>query len=284
MIKVSQLNYSYNRQKELVLKGLDFEVKPGEIFGFLGPSGAGKSTTQKVLIGLLKGYQGQVSLMGKDLSAWGSDLYENIGVSFEFPNHFLKLTAYENLLYFSRLYKTRTLTPIEVLEQVGLAEDARQPVETFSKGMRNRLTVARALLHNPQLLFLDEPTSGLDPLNARMIKDVIRCQKEQGRTVFLTTHNMTVAEELCDRIALIVDGEISVIDSPQSLKLQYGQPNVCVEAGQNGNFIKQEFPVAGLGRNEVFLELIRSRDVRTIHSLEATLEDVFIQVTGRSLL
>ena len=284
MIKVSQLDYSYAKNNELVLKGLNFEVHPREIFGFLGPSGAGKSTTQKVLIGLLKGYQGQVSIMGQDLKAWKSGFYENIGVSFEFPNHFLKLTAYENLVYFSRLYKTRTLDPLAVLEQVGLAGDARQPVETYSKGMRNRLTVARALLHNPQLLFLDEPTSGLDPLNARMIKDVIRSQKEQGRTIFLTTHNMSVAEELCDRVALIVDGQISLIDSPQALKLQYGKPNVRVEAGQNGNFVKREFPVVGLGENRDFLELIRSTEVRTIHSLEATLEDVFIQVTGRSLL
>ncbi|PKO14750.1 MAG: ATP-binding protein [Chloroflexi bacterium HGW-Chloroflexi-10] len=284
MIEVSQLHYRYPQAKADAVRGLNFSVHSGEIFGFLGPSGAGKSTTQKVLIGLLKGYQGNVTLLGKDLSVWDASLYEHIGVSFEFPNHFLKLTALENLVYFSRLYSRGTQNPMHILEQVGLAADARQPVETFSKGMRNRLTVARALLHDPQVLFLDEPTSGLDPVNARMIKDMIREQQNLGKTIFLTTHNMNVAEELCDHVGLIVDGKIAMIDTPRQLKLQYGQPIVQVEVRSNGKLLKEEFALEGLGGNSQFLNLIRTQPVQTIHTQEATLEDVFIQVTGRRLL
>ncbi len=219
MIKVNSLKYRYPNTTENAVKGLDFVVEQGEIFGFLGPSGAGKSTTQKILTGLLKKYQGEVNILGKDLKSWNADLYEEIGISFEFPNHFQKLTAFENLLYFSRLYQRKTTDPMVLLEQVGLFDDARQPVEQYSKGMKNRLTFARALIHDPRILFLDEPTSGLDPLNAHMIKEMIRAQQQAGKTIFLTTHNMNVAEELCDRVALIVEGEIIVMDTPRQLKI-----------------------------------------------------------------
>ncbi len=160
-----------------------------------------------------------MNILGKDLKSWNADLYEEIGISFEFPNHFQKLTAFENLLYFSRLYQRKTIDPMFLLQQVGLLDDARQPVEQYSKGMKNRLTFARALIHDPRILFLDEPTSGLDPLNAHMIKEMIRAQQQAGKTISLTTHNMNVAEELCDRVALIVEGEIIVIDTPRQLKI-----------------------------------------------------------------
>ncbi len=283
MINVKDLNFSYNKSKASVLKGLDFNINDGEIFGFLGPSGAGKSTTQKILIGLLHDYAGTITILGKHLNTWKSDYYERIGVSFEVPNLYLKLTASENLTYFSSLYNGKKQKPQDLLDMVGLSDDGNMLVSHYSKGMKNRLNVARALLHNPELLFMDEPTAGLDPVNARRIKDIIKAQKEAGRTIFLTTHNMMVADELCDRIAFIVDGEIKLIDKPRELKLQYGEANVRIEYKASDNTMSSEFPLAGLGDNGKFLDLLRNKDVQTIHTEEATLDDIFIKVTGRSL-
>ena len=284
MIEVNNLTFVYSKATRPALKELRFNIERGEIFGFLGPSGAGKSTTQKILIGLLRNYEGIVSVFGKDLAGWKSDYYERIGVSFEFPNHFLKLTALENLTYFSRLYTGPTQSPQALLDLVGLANDGARPVAHYSKGMKNRLSVARALLHNPELLFLDEPTAGLDPVNARRVKELIKTQKQAGKTVFLTTHDMTVADELCDRVAFIVDGQINLIDHPRELKLRYGQARVRVEYQSVNSTERREFPLAGLGDNAEFLHLLRGRQVQTLHTLEATLEEVFIQATGRELL
>ncbi len=283
MIEVTGLSFAYPRASRPAVNGLNFAIQPGEIFGFLGPSGAGKSTTQKILIGLLRGYVGQVVVHGRRLEEWGSNYYERVGVAFEVPNLFSKLTALENLRYFAALYSGKTKDPMDLLKRVALEEDAATPVGQFSKGMKNRLNVARCLLHNPQILFMDEPTSGLDPVNARRIKDLIQEQREAGRTVFLTTHNMNVAEELCDRVAFIVDGQINLIDAPRELKLRFGKSRVRVEYFTDGRLGVQDFPMEGLAGQEGFLSLLKSGSVQTIHTQEASLEDIFIQVTGRSL-
>lgn len=283
MIEVRNLTFTYIGTTKRAVENLNFDVENGEIFGFLGPSGAGKSTTQKILNGLLKGYEGHILVMGKALKEWKSDYYERIGVSFEVPNHYLKLTAIENLTYFSSLYSGETQKPQALLELVGLETDGDLLVSQFSKGMKNRLSVARAILHNPELLFMDEPTAGLDPLNARRIKNLIRDQKEAGKTIFLTTHDMNVANELCDRVAFIIEGEIKLIDSPRELRLKHGQDRVQVEYQSNGQTQRQDFPLAGLGNNGEFLSLLRNNSIQTIHSQEATLEDIFIEVTGRNL-
>lgn len=284
MIHVENLRFTYPGGRHEAVKGLTFEVQSGEIFGFLGPSGAGKSTTQKILIGLLKGYHGNIRVMDKELSTWGADYYERIGVGFELPNHYLKLTALENLKYFGSLYSTKTQDPKTLLTQVGLGDDLNTPVSQFSKGMKMRLNFARALMHNPRLLFLDEPTSGLDPVNSRIVKDLIRAQQQAGTTVFLTTHDMMVADELSDRVAFITDGEIKMLDTPKSLKLKYGRRSVRIEyANGSPNLSSREFDLDNLGENNEFLGLIRQNRVETIHTQETTLENIFIQVTGREL-
>jgi fluoroquinolone transport system ATP-binding protein len=283
MITVENLSFTYPKAAEPSLRGLHFGIARGEIFGFLGPSGAGKSTTQKILIGLLKDYRGQVSVFGKDLKAWQAAYYERVGVSFELPNHYLKLTARENLSYFAALYDNRTQEPRSLLERVGLGEDGDKPVAQFSKGMKNRLNVARALLHDPELLFLDEPTTGLDPVNARLIKELIEEQRRAGKTIFLTTHNMTVADELCDRVGFIVDGELQLVDAPRELKLRYGRRVVRVEYRSDGQTVTRDFSLETLGDEPDFIELLRGGQVQTIHTLEATLEDIFIEITGRRL-
>ncbi|MDX1414923.1 MAG: ABC transporter ATP-binding protein [Candidatus Promineifilaceae bacterium] len=285
MIHVENLTYTYHGTLEPAVKHLTFHIEQGEIFGLLGPSGAGKSTTQKILTGLLREYQGRVAVLGQDLGHWGSNYYEEIGVSFELPNHYLKLTAVENLAYFASLYAAPSHSPQAVLDMVGLENDGELLVSQYSKGMKNRLTLARSLIHDPQLLFLDEPTAGLDPVNGRRIKELIKVQRQAGKTIFLTTHDMTVADELCDRVAFIIDGEIHLVDAPRTLKLQHGQPRVLIEYLANGHqtLARQEFMLDGLGYNNEFLRLLREQPLQTIHSQEATLEDIFIQVTGRSL-
>ncbi|MCB0029658.1 MAG: ABC transporter ATP-binding protein, partial [Anaerolineales bacterium] len=166
MITVRDLTFTYPGATQETLHGLNFKIAEQEIFGFLGPSGAGKSTTQNILIGLLPDYGGSLQVLGKEVSAWGQDYYEQLGVSFELPNHYLKLSARENLEHFRSLYGGQPHAVDEVLAWVDLADDADKKVEEFSKGMKIRLNVARSLIHKPRLLFLDEPTSGLDPVNA----------------------------------------------------------------------------------------------------------------------
>jgi fluoroquinolone transport system ATP-binding protein len=284
MIQVENLTFTYTSGDSPAVRHLDFEIQQGEIFGFLGPSGAGKSTTQKILIRLLRAFDGSVIALGRDLRSWGYDLYERIGVSFELPNHYSKLTGVENLKYFGSLYRGDVADALSLLEMVGLEEDGEMLVSQYSKGMKNRLNVARSLIHNPELLFLDEPTAGLDPVNSRRIKELIKAQRDAGKTIFLTTHDMTVADELCDRIAFIVDGKISLVDSPSELKLRYGKPEVRVEFQANDQSEFMDFPLQDLADNSDFYALLREKRIRTIHTLEATLETIFIEVTGRSLL
>jgi fluoroquinolone transport system ATP-binding protein len=283
VIRTERFAFSYPGASLPAVSDLSFTVRRHEIFGFLGPSGAGKSTTQNVLIGLLSSYQGSVSVFGRDLRAWDRSYYRRIGVAFEAPNHYLKLTARENLRLFSGLYSGQTEDPDVILERVGLGEDADKLVGEFSKGMRGRLTLARALLHRPELLFLDEPTAGLDPVTARRIRHVIREARNAGATVFLTTHDMVTADELCDRVAFLVGGQIAALDSPRSLRLAYGRRVVRVEAASDGRRTEREFLLGGLADSRDFLDLLRSGTVETIHTLETTLEDVFVQVTGRTL-
>lgn len=283
MIEIKQLTYTYPKQAKTALKGFNFEVKEGEIFGLLGPSGAGKSTTQKILIGLLKGYRGSVKVNGKELSSYGREYAEMIGVAFEMPNFYIKMTAYENLTFFRSLYRSEGEDIEKLLERVGLKEAMHQRVGDFSKGMKMRLNFCRAFLHRPFIVFLDEPTSGLDPVNVTKIKTFLREQKEQGKTIIITTHDMAFAENLCDRVAFMVDGDIALIDSPQALKVKMGEPVLQVTYSDNGEMKTTEFVQEGLGKNKAFLRLLQEKEIVTMHTKEATLEDIFVRVTGREI-
>ncbi len=283
MITVQNLSYTYPKATKPAVIDANFQIAEGEIFGFLGPSGAGKSTMQKILIKLLRNYTGHIHIMGRELKDWGQDYYENVGVSFELPNHYLKLTALENLNYYASLYAAETANPADLLAQVGLSDAADTPVAQFSKGMKGRLNFARSLLNNPRVLFLDEPTAGLDPVNARTVKDIVLDRRQQGTTIFVTTHNMTIADELCDRVGFIVDGHIELIDAPASLKVQHGERKVQVQYHHNDTIAASEFPLDGLGDDDAFINLLRQHPIHTIHTQETTLENIFIQVTGRQL-
>lgn len=281
MIEVKQLSYRYPGAAGKAIKKISFSIREGEIFGFLGPSGSGKTTTQKILCNMLTDYEGSARIAGQELKDYGKELYQKIGVGFELPNHYLKLTALENLQFFGGFY-VQTRDPRELLELVGLQKDARKKVADFSKGMKMRLNFVRSIMHKPDILFLDEPTSGLDPVNARLLKDIILDLKAAGKTIFLTTHQMHDADELCDRVAFIVDGEILAMDQPQHLKLQYSKR--LVEVGVKGREKPAQFPLEGLGENQEFLDLIRTKPVETIHSKEASLDEIFIHVTGKALV
>ncbi len=284
MIQVRDLNFTYRKSGKKVIHDMDFEIEEGEVFGFLGPSGAGKTTTQRLLIGLLKNYQGQIRVFDRERSKWGKDFYEQVGVAFDFPNLYTRLTARENLQLIGAYYRNRITDPEELLDMVGLLADKNVRVENFSKGMKMRLNFARSIMHNPQLMFFDEPTSGLDPVNAHTIKEIILNLKKQGKTIFLTTHNMTVAEQLCDRVAFIVEGKIAATGSPKALMIEHGKRVVKVEYRLNGKQVEQDFEMNDLGKNEAFLNVLKMAEIKTMHSAEATLEDIFIKITGKTLL
>jgi fluoroquinolone transport system ATP-binding protein len=283
VIEIRQFSYSYQGATSHAVNDLNFAVARGEIFGFLGPSGAGKSTTQNVLIGLLSGYGGRISVLGRNLKEWDRSYYQRIGVAFEAPNHYLKLTALENLRLFSALYEAQSENAGVLLDRVGLGQDANKRVAEFSKGMRGRLTLARALQHRPELLFLDEPTAGLDPSTARQIRHVVKDARANGATIFLTTHDMVTAQELCDRVAFLNEGRIVAIDAPQVLRRSYGRRALRVEVVRDGIREAREFELEHLSENREFLAWIGSGSVESMHTLETTLEDVFVQVTGRRL-
>jgi len=281
MIKVTDLSYKYPKSPQTVLKNLNFEIARGEIFGFLGPSGAGKSTTQKVLYKILNDYVGEITIENKALKDWGTEYLEKIGVGFELPNHYLKLTARENLNLFASFYPAnRMLNLNALLDTFGLAEEGDRKVEEFSKGMKMRLNFIRAIMHDPDILFLDEPTAGLDPSNAQKIKRHILKLKNDGKTIFVTTHDMTTADELCDRVSFIADGEIRLTERPSFLKKEFGKQAVKVDLhdGQTA-----EFALHGLAANPQFLDFISRGEILRINTQEATLEEVFIRVTGAKL-
>ncbi|MFP4461610.1 MAG: ATP-binding cassette domain-containing protein [Thermotogota bacterium] len=284
MISVQNLYHSYTKDNHYAVKDISFEVEKGEIFGFLGPSGAGKSTTQGVLTGLLPLQKGKVVVAGYDLHKIDNKRFNKIGVSFEQSNVYGKLTAKENLQFYAKLFDVPTKDPEELLKLVGLSGKENDKAGTFSKGMKHRLTFARSMINNPELWFLDEPTTGLDPAIAANIKDIIKGQTSKGVTSFLTTHNMYIAEELCDRVAFIIDGEIKLIDTPKNLKLQYGKKLVEIEYIKDGKVAKEVLKTIDETDQKRISEIVKNYEVSTMHTKEATLEEIFIQVTGRGLV
>lgn len=283
MIEVKNLFYTYPGNKTATIKDVNVSIKAGEIFGFLGPSGAGKSTLQKILIGVLKHAQGSVSVLNQDVSKASSQFYSNLGVAFETPNFYQKFTAKENLEFFAGFYDANELDVEGLLKKVALENTLNTRVSDFSKGMKMRLNIVRAFLHNPSLIFLDEPTSGLDPVNVQKVKQLILEQRAEGKTIIINTHNMNVADTLCDRVAFVVDGEIKVIDSPKNLKDAYSRKEVTVAYKDAGEENEVSFPMKGLGQNKQFQHILKGDQINTINTVEKTLEDIFIEVTGRDL-
>jgi ABC-2 type transport system ATP-binding protein len=220
-IVVQDLTRDYNGLR--AVDGITFHVEPGEIFGFLGPNGAGKTTTIKMLTGQLRPTSGMAEVVGCDVVNDRQELKPQIGVVFEYQNIYERLTARDNLIFSARLYGVDKARVNQVLEQVGLADRARDKIKKYSNGMKQRLLIARALLHEPKVLFLDEPTRGLDPNVARDIRAIVSDLSAEGVTVFLTTHYMEEADQLSARVAIIDQGRIVALDTPERLKAEHGE-------------------------------------------------------------
>ncbi len=283
MIEVANLFHSYKNNEEYAVNDVSFKIESGEIYGFLGPSGAGKSTTQGVLAGLLETQKGSIVIDGKARDGQPDKAFFNrIGVGFERPNVYKKLSGMDNLKFHSSLYDRETEDVMKILKMVGLDHEAKKKAGEYSKGMMQRLGFARSMINKPDIWFLDEPTMGLDPTTANSIKGIIRKKQEEGVTIFLTTHNMFVADELCDRVAFIVNGKIVAVDAPKNLKLKYGKHQVVVEYDESGQMKAETFGIEGEDKKKL-QKFIGEHKIRTMHSGEPTLEEIFIKLTGRGL-
>lgn len=283
MIKAENLYFSYT--KKTFIENINFKVEKGEIFGFLGPSGAGKSTLQKIMTGLIKNYEGSVSINNIECKKAKKDFYENIGVDFEYSTLYEKLTGIENINFFSSLYKNKVNDVYELMEKFSLENDKDKKVYEYSKGMKSRLNFIKAIIHDPLVLFLDEPTSGLDPQNARTMKDIIIEEKNKGKIIILTTHNMADALELCDKVAFIVNGKICALDTPHNLIMRKGASKIKYsyidEKEQKEIFV--ETKLTEISNDLILNELIKTNSILTIHTSEPSLNDIFIELTGNTL-
>ncbi|MCD6290535.1 MAG: ATP-binding cassette domain-containing protein [Anaerolineae bacterium] len=310
-IEVENLTKRYGRPGEgvLAVDHISFAVHRGEVFGFLGPNGAGKTTTQRMLTTLLEPSEGRIIINGYDLARDAYPVKRQMGLVPEESNVYTELTAWDNLMFTARLYrvprKERAERARELLQAFGLWEKRDIKVEAFSKGMRRRLSIAMAIVHRPSLLFLDEPTPGLDAQSTRAIRDLVRRLNAEGTTIFLTTHQIEEANQLCDRVAIINHGRIAAIDTPERLKRAFqrvqsvevalepdGQrhgdalaalPGVttAVKMGDKWRLYTQD-PSSLL---PLVVDYAREHQARivSLSTLGPSLEDVFLEITGQSV-
>ncbi|HEU5368853.1 MAG TPA: ABC transporter ATP-binding protein [Ktedonobacterales bacterium] len=284
MIEANDLRRRFG-EKEAVA-GINFSVRCGEIFGLLGPNGAGKTTTIRMLTGQIDPSGGSAQVAGCDVVKERAQLKARIGVVFEEQNLYERLSARLNLEFSCWLYGVETSRVDEVLNLVRLRDRAKDPVRTFSNGMRQRLMIARALLHRPQVLFLDEPGRGLDPISAREVRETVQHLRQEGTTILLTTHLMEEADQLCQQVAFIFDGRLVANDTPRNLKLTHGERALVVtldgQSGQNGSEALNEITLSmdNPADQAKLAEWMAAGQVRAVHSREATLEEVFIEVAG----
>ena len=272
MIRVENVSKSFGSKK--ALRQISFEIKEGEIFGFLGPSGSGKTTMINVLTGQLAADQGKTVLLGKNSQDLTSNDLEQIGIVSDGSGFYEKMSLYKNLLIYAKLYGLKSDRVNQVLQQVGLADAKDIIAEKLSTGMKQRMFLARALLNAPKILFLDEPTSGLDPTTSKMIHTLLQELKQAGTTIFLTTHDMHEATLLCDRLSLLNKGNLIEYGSPQDIIQKY-------------HVDKKVRVVYKDGREQIvpFEELphLDTTDLMVVHSCEPTLEEIFIRLTGEKL-
>jgi ABC-2 type transport system ATP-binding protein len=281
-IIVENLTYRYGNL--LAVDHITFEVVTGEILGFLGPNGAGKTTTVKMLTGQLRPQEGTATLLGRDIVKETQNVRAQIGVCFEQTNLYEQMSALDNLVLFAGLFGIKGFDGYTLLKRVGLAGREKDKVSGYSKGMKQRLMVARSLVNTPKIIFLDEPTAGLDPVSSEAIGSIILEERDRGATIFLTTHDMWEADKLCHRVAFMVKGKIVALDNPHNLKQRYGKRSLVAEIAAGAGLEKREINMDTTDTAHDVGELFAKEKVVTIHSEEATLEDIFIKVTGRRLV
>jgi ABC-type multidrug transport system ATPase subunit len=280
-IRVDGIRFTYG--DVVAVDDVSFDVAEGEILGFLGPNGAGKSTTIKVLTGLLDPQAGRVTVLGQEMPRDKEAIQRRMGVCFEEKNLYTDMTGRENLIFFSRLFGLRGFDPDDLLRRVGLFDRRNDRVSGYSKGMRQRLMVARSLVNGPDVLFLDEPTDGLDPVSAQAIRRIIQEEAARGAAVVLTTHNMMEADHLSNRVAFINEGRVLTIDTPENLKLAHGERAVRVRIRTGGEVAETVIPLDDGDAGDRVRAAMSTGDLVTVHTEEATLEDVFIEFAGRGL-
>lgn len=278
MISVKNIGHYFGEKK--VLEDISLEVRGGEILGLLGPSGAGKTTLIKILTGQIKQSEGTAQLLGDDTRGLSRETCTKLGMVVDNAGLYERLNCYDNLLLFAKIYQIPKERIFQVLEKTGLSEAVKRPVSKLSKGMRQRLVIARAILHEPKILFLDEPTTGLDSATANEIHELIKEQQKKGTVIFMTTHNMEEAAKLCDHVALLHEGHIVEYGEPEKICRKYDHQN------QITIFTKQGEKMSYVNRKEsanVLYTYFLNEDVKTIHSSEPNLETVFMELTGRGL-
>lgn len=277
---ISMQNVSKRFKENLAIKDLTFQIEQGEIFGFLGPSGAGKTTTIKMLTSQLIPTSGKVNVLGREIHIPDREVFQEIGVLTDNSGVYERLTVYDNLSLFAEITGAPKTNINEILEKVGLLEESKKEVKKLSKGMKQRLKLARAVLHKPKLLFLDEPTSSLDPGTMQEIHKLLRQLNKEGTTIFLTTHNMEEADKLCDRVAFLNEGQIVEMGNPKTLKLKYAKDEIRV-------ILKDKMEPIMIKNNEDGAEKIsdwmKNGELISIHSMEPNLEEIFLSLTGRGL-
>ncbi|MCP3033059.1 ABC transporter ATP-binding protein [Halobacillus sp. A1] len=279
LIQVEHVSKKF--KDESALKDISFSVHEGEIFGFLGPSGSGKTTTIKILTGQLAQTSGQAFVLGKPVEQIDESIYEQLGIVTDNSGLYEKLTVYHNLSIFAKLLHVEKERIDNLLEKVGLFEHKNKKAGNLSKGMKQRLILSRAILHQPKVLFLDEPTSGLDPVTSEAIHSLLEELKEMGTAIFLTTHNMEEAAKLCDHVALLNDGLIVEHDTPKALTLKYNQDKRYQILLKNEKELLLPHTTESI---EQINDWLRNDELMTIHSCEPNLEKVFLEVTGRELI
>lgn len=273
ILSAAKVEKSFGQNR--VLSGIDLAVKQGEIVGLLGPSGAGKTTLIRLLTGELLPDHGQISLLGHTGSVRSDDFYRSVGIVFDTLGLFERLTCEQNLLVFARIHSVPFARVREALIEVGLQDAAKRKACHLSRGMRQRLAIARAVLHRPRLLFMDEPTSGLDPVNTEQIHRLIRRQREEGSTVLLSTHRMEEARKLCDRVLLLNQGVIAEEGSPAEICARYNvEPRIRVLLRDG----REELIPLGPAGADALGQLMRENAVEALHTTEPSLEDVFLQI------
>ncbi len=280
-IDAEGISYAYGDL--LAVDNASFQVQPGEVLGFLGPNGAGKTTTVKMLTGQLEPKTGKIRLFDVDVTRQSPEIQGRIGVCFEEKNHYLNMSAKENLQFFAGLFGIKHYDAEAALRRVDLVGRENDRVKEYSKGMRQRLMIARALVNTPDVLFLDEPTGGLDPVSSQSIRKIIKEEAERGAAVFLTTHDMHEADELSNYVAFMNEGKIVAIDTPENLKLEHGKRSVKVRRRKDGEVTEEIIPLDVADAGEQLKTAIGVEGLMTIHTEEATLENIFIKLTGRGL-
>jgi ABC-2 type transport system ATP-binding protein len=275
---MSNIHKSFGTKK--VINNVSISIEYGEMIGFLGPSGAGKTTTIKLLTGQMRQEMGTATILGRDTTTLNNESYKQIGIVSDNSGIYENLNAYDNLLLFARILATDKKAIPTLLERVGLKDDMKKRVKNFSRGMKQRLVLARAMLHNPKILFLDEPTSGLDPTTALEIHKLMLEMKQGGTTFFMTTHNMVEAAKLCDRIVLFNEGQIVESGTMDELSQRHNDDKRVKILLKSGETLELAINQAS---SHKLAELMSNESIVNIHSQEPTLEQIFLKLTGREL-